>query len=556
MQQQVQMQEVIYFSMTSIDFEKLITSTNPHPLQDFLARVNVGILFIDPAGYILYANDAQLNLLGYSKKDFTINKMQQFTETPLVAENILQRLLQEEDLKNQPLKITAKNGSIKDVLINSNRYVQNGELQYTCLVVRDITALKKSENLIKLLNIASEELSITHNTVEALDKISNFIIPNFADWFVINELRNDNYAHLLKMAHADPNKVVFAKKYRSEHPIDYNDPQPGSVGWVMRTGQPLFIPHLTEEMIERGARDAEQAALLKELCLKSLITIPMQVQGKVTGVISFMSCNELNIYDETDLNFAKDFANRIALTLENIRLYEELTKEIDQRIKADKKKDEFISIASHELRTPVTTLKAYTQILQMSFEEQHNEKAIDMVSKMDKQINKLTVLIGDLLDVTKIEKGELVFTTEAFDFNAMVQEITEEMQRTTQTHDIVLKLGEGIKVNGDRNRISQVLTNFISNAIKYSPSADKIIVSVESIDNNLKCSVLDFGIGIPEEQQPKIFERFYRANNNATYPGLGLGLYISSEIIKKHNGKIYFQSVKDEGSTFCFEMPC
>jgi len=137
-------------------------------------------------------------------------------------------------------------------------------------------------------------------------------------------------------------------------------------------------------------------------------------------------------------------------------------------------------------------------------------------------------LIVDLLDVTKIDKGEMVFDFEKFDLNGLIAEIAQEMQRTTQNHKILPDLNDCKKIKGDRNRIGQVIINFISNAIKYSPAKDKIIVSSKCEDNNIIIAVKDFGIGIPNTEHHHIFKRFYRVSgkNNYTYPGLGLGLYI------------------------------
>jgi PAS domain S-box-containing protein len=228
----------------------------------------------------------------------------------------------------------------------------------------------------------------------------------------------------------------------------------------------------------------------------------------------------------------------------------------DKKI-AEQQKDEFLNIASHELKTPVTSLKGFTQILQMKFEKEGNDLAVGLLSKMDKQVDKLTKLIVDLLDATKIENGQLKLTKEDFDFNELVAEIVEEMQRTTDNQKIITKLSATTIINGDKNRIGQVITNLISNAIKYSPKSGEIIVFTLQEKNNVKLCVQDFGIGISIEKQPKIFDRFFRVSgqNQDTYPGLGLGLYISSEIIKRHKGKISVESVPDKGSTFCFTLP-
>ncbi|MGI8582273.1 MAG: PAS domain-containing sensor histidine kinase [Chitinophagaceae bacterium] len=223
------------------------------------------------------------------------------------------------------------------------------------------------------------------------------------------------------------------------------------------------------------------------------------------------------------------------------------------------RKDEFISMASHELKTPVTSLKAFTQILQMTLEQQGNTAASDMLTKMDKQINKLTRLIADLLDASKVNAGQMQmqYDKDNFDFNELVIEISDEMQRSTQTHKIELSLTDTKTIIGDKNRIGQVIINLIANAIKYSPDANRIVITTSNSNDNIKCCVQDFGIGIPIDQQSKIFTRFFRVSEvkNNTYPGLGLGLYITNEIIQRHSGIIDFKSEEDKGSTFCFSLP-
>jgi signal transduction histidine kinase len=222
-----------------------------------------------------------------------------------------------------------------------------------------------------------------------------------------------------------------------------------------------------------------------------------------------------------------------------------------------RQKDDFIGIASHELKTPVTSVKAYTQILRNRFTKAEDMKSAELARKMDLQLDKLTNLIADLLDVTKIESDKLQFNEMYFDFNELVVETVEELQRITERHKIILELGVSKTVYGDRERTSQVIANFITNAIKYSPSSDKIIVKTEAAKNNVMLRVQDFGVGISEKEQDKVFERFYRVNGNKneTYPGLGLGLYISAEIIKRQKGEIWVESEKGKGSTFCFCLP-
>jgi signal transduction histidine kinase len=451
--------------------------------------------------------------------------------------------------------LKCKEGSIKDSLVSANVFVEHGNFKYARCITRDITTLRKTEKLLRLLNTASEELGTSLDTQEALDKILKFIVPQYADWFTIDTIKNGERS-VVRMAHADPEKIIWAQKYRAINPVDLNDERPGSLGWVIRTGQPVLVGNITDEMILSSANDEEHFQVIKAIGIKSLMIIPMVAHGKTIGVVCFISCNIFNRYDEQDFGFAKDLTNRITLTLENARLYEEVKKDAQQRFEESKRKDEFISVASHELKTPVTSLKAYTQSLQGIFQKQNNEQAAGMLAKMDKQVNKLTKLIIDLLDVSKITGGKMAFDFESFDFNELVTETAEELQRTTSTHHITLRLSN-CTVRGDRNRLSQVLTNLISNAIKYSPGANEIIVSSAFDDTKLKLCVQDFGIGLSEDERDKVFTRFYRAHgvNNFHFPGLGLGLFISSEIIKRHAGTITFKSTKGQGSKFCFTLP-
>ncbi|MGN6532787.1 MAG: sensor histidine kinase, partial [Ginsengibacter sp.] len=177
-----------------------------------------------------------------------------------------------------------------------------------------------------------------------------------------------------------------------------------------------------------------------------------------------------------------------------------------------------------------------------------------MLQKMDMQINKLTSLIGDLLDVSKTNSGQLNLDIEQIDFNELVKEVVNVMQVTFKTHTIELHLSETHIIEGDKNRLGQVITNLVSNAAKYSPKANKIIISTAKDGSQIKLCVRDYGIGIPLSQQPKLFSRFFRVSKN-TYPGLGLGLFICNEIIKRHHGKMDFKSEEGKGSVFCFYLP-
>lgn len=241
----------------------------------------------------------------------------------------------------------------------------------------------------------------------------------------------------------------------------------------------------------------------------------------------------------------------------NIIAAASIISDISKQKELERQKDEFLGIASHELKTPVTSIKAYEQVLQTIFARKGDKLAVDQLHKMDIQINKLTNLIGDLLDVTKIQSGRLEFHEEHFDFNKLVREIVGELQITTDDHKIITKLVKSPSVHADRERIGQVITNLITNAIKYSPNSGKIIVTSIATKRKVTLCVEDFGVGIPKDKKDKVFEQFFRVSGpeQNTFPGLGLGLYVSSEIIKREGGRIWVESVEGKGSKFYFSLP-
>ncbi|HEU5229765.1 MAG TPA: ATP-binding protein, partial [Ktedonobacteraceae bacterium] len=222
----------------------------------------------------------------------------------------------------------------------------------------------------------------------------------------------------------------------------------------------------------------------------------------------------------------------------HITLVISLIHDVTERMLAEKRKDEFISMASHELKTPVTSLKGFTHVLQRRLEKQQDEQGLHFLGRIDTQLNKLTRLISELLDVSGMQAGKLTFQAEQFELDGLIQETVEILQATTSTHQLIAEGKTDAQIVGDRDRLGQVLTNLLTNAIKYSPQANTVIVRASLEPGQAIVSIQDFGIGIGKPHQEKIFERFYRVTDEKekTYPGLGIGLYLSYEIVKRHHG--------------------
>jgi len=231
--------------------------------------------------------------------------------------------------------------------------------------------------------------------------------------------------------------------------------------------------------------------------------------------------------------------------------------DITEKKQLERQKDDFISIASHELKTPVTSMKAYAQILQRHPLLTNDKKAADMLLKMNLQMNRLTELVASFMNVYKLGTGKLRLHKKHFELNELITEVVANFQYTVSSHVVEHNDKAKAKVFADRERMNQVLVNLISNAIKYSPGEDKVVVHLSKSSDKVTISIQDFGMGIPKDEQNRIYERFFRAKGKkeGKIPGLGLGLFISAEIVKQHGGNLWVDSTEKKGSTFYFTLP-
>ena len=250
-------------------------------------------------------------------------------------------------------------------------------------------------------------------------------------------------------------------------------------------------------------------------------------------------------------------AHGIAITSQENKIVKWITTFTDiheQKIN-EQQKDEFISIASHEMKTPLTTAKGYLELLLSELGEE-NQTALLYANKANQAVERLHSLVTELLDVSKIQNGKLNYNISTFDFNKMLDETIEDIQLTAKNHSLK-KIGNSLlQIKGDKDRLQQVLINLLSNAIKYSPNADKVVIKVEQQHEKIQVSVQDFGIGMSNQHFDKVFERYYRVQEHAVYfQGLGIGLHISNNIIKRHEGKMWVDSEPNKGSIFYFTLP-
>lgn len=222
----------------------------------------------------------------------------------------------------------------------------------------------------------------------------------------------------------------------------------------------------------------------------------------------------------------------------------------------NERKNDFLSIASHELKTPLTTIKAFSQLALMVGKNKADATILSYLEKINTQTGKLTHLVNELLDVSRIQSGKMTLTKSEADFAPFLQETINNIQLTITSHKIAIQQSVSLKLEIDTIHLEQVITNLITNAAKYSPGKEFIEVTSSIQDNSIVVSVKDFGVGISSKEQGRLFGKFYRVEEIINdFSGNGIGLYISLEIIKQHKGEIWVESEENVGSKFSFSLP-
>ncbi len=312
---------------------------------------------------------------------------------------------------------------------------------------------------------------------------------------------------------------------------------------------PRLYRKLSPTTLQELNIEASNQIKISGLNFQSAITVPLQIRGRQIGSILLFSANT---FHEDDLLLAKDLAARIALAIDNAILYQKAQNAIKVR-------DEFLSIASHELKTPLTPMKLQTQALLRTLQSAAgvpSEKFSKSLQNFNRQIDRLSNLIEGLLDISRISIGKLTLDAEDFDLRSLLDDVVHRFheQLLNAKCSIHIDGPQSLPVTLDLFRIEQVIVNLLTNAMKYSPSKP-IHISLECIDGTVTLKVKDEGIGIAKEDQERIFMRFERAVSASHFGGLGLGLYISKQILEVHGGSIEVESTPGQGSTFIVQLP-
>jgi len=306
------------------------------------------------------------------------------------------------------------------------------------------------------------------------------------------------------------------------------------------TGLPI------EKMIGKTDEDIFDKKIVKQYLpmLKKAYKTKKQQAGEIYTKLKFGEYSAI-------INFIPVLSN------DHIKYMFSVTHDISEIKKLEHKKDEFLKVASHELRTPVTSIKMYAQILERKLTDLNTNNSY-ILNQMMRQIDNVVNLINDLLDMSRIESGKISLVKDRFDLSLLISKTARDLQQSSENHKITINGKAGIIIKADKVKIEQVVNNLLTNAIKYSPKGGKIIVSFKKTKKNIIVGIEDNGIGIPPAKQELIFDKYYKIDYGKVIgntSSFGLGLFISKEIIKKHGGKIWAESKKGKGSTFYFTLP-
>lgn len=422
-----------------------------------------------------------------------------------------------------------------------------------CGISTDITERKRIEERQHFLTEASEILAASLDYQTTLMRIAQLAVPSLADWCVVDTVDDDGAPRRLAVAHVDPAKVAYGWELHRRYPDDLD--APGGLGEVLRTGKSQLYPEIPDAMLVAGTRDAEHLRIAREIGMSSAMVVPLVTHEHVIGALSFVAAESHRHYGPDDLAFAEDLARRCALAMENARLYTEAQTAIRAR-------DQFLSIAAHELRTPVAGIKGYAQMLLRA--QDRTLLTPDRLTQGLRTINhasdRLVVLTNDLLDVSRIRLGKLPLRPRSFDLATLTRDLAARVHgELGATHALIVDVPDGpCPIVADPDRIEQVLTNLLENAIKYSVDGGTIGLRLRPTGEGVLLQVWDAGIGLPPGAAESIFEPFGRAPNatRRNLPGLGLGLYISRTIAERHGGRIWAESAgDDQGTTISLWLP-
>jgi PAS domain S-box-containing protein len=428
----------------------------------------------------------------------------------------------------------------------------------------DITDTKRVENQQRFLAEASRIFASSLDYDTTIRRLTEMSFTRFGDLCIIYTHTPQGTIEPVLIAHSQPDKEALAREVLAKYPIDPDGSYP--VAQTLRRGISVLIPHITDDLLIRLARDIDHLSAFRSVELQSYMCVPLMSRKRVMAAMTIFSIRSDRIFTKDDLALAEELAQRAGVAMDNALLYKEREKLLEQehraRLAAEEAiqtRDEFLLVAAHELKTPITSLRGFAELLirQMNktgaLDPTHVQRALKVI---DTQSIKLSRLIEQLLDVASIHEGKLPLQLQLTDVVSLLADVVSRGEVDKAKHRVVLHGVPSLRVTVDPSRMEQVMINLLDNAVKYSPEGGTITVGVLLWETGtFSITVQDQGMGVPENQRPLLFERFHQAHRQHHLGGLGLGLYISRRIVEQHGGTIRAEFPPEGGSIFIITLP-
>jgi PAS domain S-box-containing protein len=423
-----------------------------------------------------------------------------------------------------------------------------GELSGYLGTITDITERMQSERVTRFLADATSALNASLDYESALGAVARLAVPALADCCTVHVAEGGGGLRLVAVAHVDANTAASAQElahwYESDAGAGAGSPR------SLRAMKPELITEVTEDLLPRIALSPAHAAILRAMVVRSYVAAPLVARGRILGALHMMTGGSGRTFGQADLSLVEDLARRCASAVENARLYGEAQQAICAR-------EEFLAMASHELRTPLTVLQlAVQRWVRPAASTICEPSGTASLQKVERATKRLTSLVENLLEVTAGGAARVDLELEDVDLSEVVRDVVAEMQDdiSGSGSDVSLRASGSPVGRWDRRRLEQVVTVLLSNALKFGGKKPIVVTIDGAREGGVRLSVRDQGIGIPIEEQSRIFERFHRAVSGRHYGGLGLGLWLVRQVVEAHGGTIGVTSELGEGATFTVEL--
>jgi PAS domain S-box-containing protein len=518
-----------------------LAKTREEDLTDFLENAAVAIHWVGPDGRILWANRAELELLGYSREEYVGRNIRDFHVDAAGIEAILERLDRGETLRGHESRVRRKDGAIRDVIIDSNVRWRDGEFIHTRCFTRDISEEKRAHDALRHLHQVTQMLSAVSTVDEVLDVlVGEGVEATGACGGAVFLVDRETQTLELLRARGYPERVV---ERHARLPLATRTP----ITDCVRDERPIFIESGT------GPYDGENADIFA-IGSEARVAVPMVASSRVIGGLK-LSFDEQHTFDAHERVFLDALAKQGAQALERARLFESERQARRDAETSDRRKDEFLAMLGHELRNPLAPIRTALELMRLRGHAATREQQV-----IERQVEHLGRLVDDLLDVSRITRGKVKLDQQSLEVSSVLAKAIEIATPLLeqQAHELTTDVARGLRVLGDPIRLAQVVSNLLTNAAKYTPPSGHIHVSAARDHDHVVVRIRDNGNGIAPELLPRIFELFVQGDRDRDRQqgGLGIGLALAKNLTELHGGTISATSAGlGAGSEFAIRLP-